>query len=162
MILEVLNQHVNPTLKALLTVGDVCFVRSGMVIASSERMHFKVSSLQLSGLPMYSCYYLEDVESSGNLWLGAGLPGDMIVFDTHIKPIIVRKTAILMIGVDSQNSSKLENELSNAVDEEWLQFVSDVNLAVTTFGASYHIDVEDEYKEHLETARLSLTRAAQT
>jgi uncharacterized protein (TIGR00266 family) len=183
MQVELLNQPGNTAAKITLRPGEICTAESGAMLAMSSNIQitttthkkqsgsfFKAAKRLLSGESLFLNHF-ETRENTGEVWLGTGLAGDMLVTQLDKENLIVQGGSFLASeqGIDIDMGWQGFKSLLSGENIFWLKLSGSGTAVLSSFGAIYPIEVNGDYivdTGHIvafnETLNFSITKAGKS
>jgi uncharacterized protein (TIGR00266 family) len=183
MLVELVNQPGNTAAKIYLRPGESCTAESGAMLAMSSNVQitttthkkqrgsiFKAAKRLLSGESLFLNHF-EVQQDSGEVWLGTGLAGDMLVMPLDNDNLIVQGGSFLACdqGIDIDMSWQGFKSLFSGESIFWLKLKGTGTAVLSSFGAIYPIEVNGDYivdTGHIvafsETLNFSITKAGKS
>ena len=183
MQVELINQPGNTAAKIKLLPGETCTAESDAMLAMSSNIQitttthtkksgslFKAAKRMLSGESLFLNHF-EALQEPGEVWLGTGLSGDMIVMPLDNENLIVQGGSFLACdkGIDVDMGWQGFKSLLSGESIFWLKLKGSGTAVLSSFGAIYPIEVNGEYivdTGHIvafnETLNFSITKAGKS
>jgi uncharacterized protein (TIGR00266 family) len=183
MHVELVNQPGNTAAKILLRPGESCTAESGAMLAMSSNVQitttthkkqrgsiFKAAKRLLGGESLFLNHF-EVQQASGEVWLGTGLAGDMLVMPLDNDNLIVQGGSFLACdqGIDVDLGWQGFKSLLSGENIFWLKLKGTGTAVLSSFGAIYPIEVNGDYivdSGHIvafnETLNFTITKAGKS
>jgi len=183
MRVELVNQPGNTAAKIKLLPGEICTAESGAMLAMSSNMQitttthkkqsgslFKAAKRLLSGESLFLNHF-EVQQDEGEVWLGTGLAGDMLVVPLDNDNLIVQGGSFLACdqGIEIDMGWQGFKSLLSGESVFWLKLKGSGTAVLSSFGAIYPIEVNGDYivdSGHIvafsETLNFSITKAGKS
>ncbi len=180
MDIQLLHQPGNSAARVLLSPGEHLTAESGSMIAMSDSLtlttttHKRDSGSVLAGLKrmlagesLFLNHYAAST-ASGEVFLAATLPGDMLRYDLRAENLIVQSGSFVACESSVNVNFGWQGFKSFFSGESvfWLQISGTGPVILSSFGAIYAIEVEGEYivdTGHIvafqETLNFNITKA---
>lgn len=180
MNIELLSRPGNAAARVVLAPGENLTTESGAMIAMSDTLalttttHKRGSGSIMAGLKrmlagedFFINHYSAD-KVSGEVFLAATLPGDMLRYDLRGENLIVQSGSFVACesSVDVNFGWQGFKSLFSGESVIWLQLSGTGPVIISSFGAIYPIEVDGEYivdTGHIvafqETLNFSITKA---
>ena len=179
MQVTLVSQPGNTAAKVSLRPGEICTAESGAMLAMSSNMqittstHKKQSGSILKAVKRLvggESLFLNHFESSGDtgeVWLGTGLAGDMLVMQLNNDNLIVQGGSFLASdqGIEVDLGWQGFKSLLSGESVFWLKLKGQGTVVLSSFGAIYPIEVDGDYivdSGHIvafsETLNFSITK----
>ncbi len=183
MHVELVNQPGNTAAKILLRPGETCTAESGAMLAMSSNVQItttthkkqagsllKAAKRLLGGESLFLNHFEVD-QQDGEVWLGTGLAGDMLVLQLDNDNLIVQGGSFLACdqGIDVDMGWQGFKSLLSGEHVFWLKLTGAGTAVLSSFGAIYPIHVDGDYivdSGHIvafsETLDFSITKAGKS
>jgi uncharacterized protein (TIGR00266 family) len=183
MDIELMHGPGNTAAKVILQAGETCTAESGAMLAMSGHIDitttthkkksgnaFKAIKRAISGESIFLNHF-EAKQSPGEVWLGAALAGDMMVYELNQESLVVQGGSFLACE-DQVNVDFGWQGFKSLLSGEsifWLHLSGSGKLILNAFGAIYPVEVDGEYivdSGHIvafnETLDFSITKAGKS
>lgn len=180
MQIELLHQPGNSAARFVLAPGEGITAESGSMIAMSDALtltttthkrdsgsFFKAIKRMLAGENFFINHYTA-TQTSGDVFLAATMPGDMLRYDLRGENLIVQSGAFVACesSVDIDLGWQGFKSFFSGESIFWLQLKGTGPVILSSFGAIYPIEVDGEYivdTGHIvafqETLNFNITKA---
>lgn len=158
MKFEVKYKPSNTALCIHFEAGDEITAESGSLIAMTSGLSVETSTHKkgkrgiarallrmLAGESFFLNHYTAKKESE--LWLSSALQGDMITLNLNNQKIIVQSSSFLAAedSVDLKTGWQGFKSILSGESLFWLQLIGSGQIALSSFGAIYEIEIDGEY-----------------
>ena len=183
MHVELVNQPGNTAAKISLRAGEICTAESGAMLAMSGNMQItttthkkqsgsllKAAKRLLSGESLFLNHF-ETSHGDGEVWLGTGLAGDMLVMPLDNDNLIVQGGSFVACdqGIEVDMGWQGFKSFLSGESVFWLRLKGSGTAVLSSFGAIYPIEVNGDYivdSGHIvafsETLTFSITKAGKS
>ena len=183
MHVELVNQPGNTAAKITLRHGEICTAESGAMIAMTGNMQItttthkkqrgsllKAAKRLLGGESLFLNHF-ETSQGDGEVWLGTGLAGDMLVMPLDNDNLIVQGGSFLACdqGIDVDMGWQGFKSFLSGESVFWLKLKGSGTAVLSSFGAIYPIEISGDYiidSGHIvafsETLSFSITKAGKS
>jgi len=183
MEIELIHQPGNTAAKVSLVQGESCTAESGAMIAMSGNMDvtttthkkgkgglLKAFKRMVAGESLFLNHF-EPKSEAGEVWLGANLAGDMMVYELENESLIVQGGSFMACEKDVEIDLGWQGFKSILSGESifWLNLKGNGKILINSFGAIYPVEVDGEYivdSGHIvafnETLDFSITKAGKS
>jgi uncharacterized protein (TIGR00266 family) len=183
MRVELVNQPGNTAAKIHLRSGESCTAESGAMLAMSSNVEItttthkkqsgsllKAAKRLLSGESLFLNHF-EVHNGEGEVWLGTGLAGDMLVMPLDNDNLIVQGGSFLACdqGIEVDMGWQGFKSLFSGESVFWLKLNGTGTAVLSSFGAIYPVEVNGDYivdSGHIvafsETLSFSITKAGKS
>ena len=183
MHVELVCQPGNTAAKVSLRPGEICTAESGAMLAMSANMQittsthkkqsgsiFKAVKRMLAGESLFLNHF-ETQQDDGEVWLGTGLAGDMLVMPLNNDNLIVQSGSFLACdqGIEVDMGWQGFKSLLSGESMFWLKLKGSGTVVLSSFGAIYSIEVNGDTivdTGHIvafsETLQFSITKAGKS
>ncbi len=159
MKVELLHRPGNTAAKVTLNAGESCTTESGAMIAMSGNMNItttthkrgsggllKAAKRLLAGESFFLNHFSPE-QRAGEVWLGSGMSGDMLVRELQAENLIVQSGSFLACseGINVDMGWQGFKSLFSGESMFWLHLNGTGTLVLSSFGAIYPIEVNGEY-----------------
>ncbi|WP_338844631.1 TIGR00266 family protein [Massilia sp. W12] len=159
MKVELFHRPGNTAAKVMLNPGESCTTESGAMIAMSGHMEIsttthkkgsggllKAAKRLLSGESFFLNHFTPQGKP-GEVWLGSGLAGDMLVRELQGENLIVQSGSFLACSENINVDLGWQGFKSLLSGESvfWLHLNGSGTLVLSSFGAIYPVEVNGEY-----------------
>ncbi len=159
MKVELHHRPGNTAAKVTLSAGESCTTESGAMIAMSGNMTInttthkrnsggllKAAKRLIAGESFFLNHFSPEGRA-GEVWLGSGLSGDMLVRELQAENLIVQSGSFLACseGINVDLGWQGFKSLFSGESMFWLHLNGTGTLVLSSFGAIYPIEVNGEY-----------------
>ncbi len=159
MKVELLHRPGNTAAKVTLNAGESCTTESGAMIAMSGNMSItttthkrgsggllKAAKRLLAGESFFLNHFSPE-QRAGEVWLGSGMSGDMLVRELQAENLIVQSGSFLACseGINVDMGWQGFKSLFSGESMFWLHLNGTGTLVLSSFGAIYPVEVNGEY-----------------
>lgn len=183
MHVELVNQPGNTAAKVSLRPGEVCTAESGAMLAMSSNMQITTTTHKKQGGSLLKAAkrliggeslflnHFEPQSTSGEVWLGTDLAGDMLVLPLDNDNLIVQGGSFLACdeGIEVDLGWQGFKSILSGESIFWLKLKGKGTAVLSSFGAIYPIEVDGDYivdTGHIvafsETLQFSITKAGKS
>lgn len=183
MQVTLVSQPGNTAAKVSLRPGEICTAESGAMLAMSSNMQITTSThkkqsgsilkavKRLVGGESLFLNHFEPSGDTGEVWLGTGLAGDMLVMQLNNDNLIVQGGSFLASdqGIEVDLGWQGFKSLLSGESVFWLKLKGQGTVILSSFGAIYPIEVDGDYivdSGHIvafsETLNFSITKAGKS
>lgn len=183
MDIELIHRPGNTAAKVKLAQGEVCTAESGAMIAMSGNMDITTSTHKkqsggllkavkrmVAGESLFLNHF-EPESGAGEVWLGAGLAGDMMTYDLDNESLIVQGGSFMACehGVEIDLGWQGFKSVFSGESVFWVHLTGKGKVLINSFGAIYPVEVDGEHivdTGHIvafnETLDFSITKAGKS
>lgn len=183
MQVELIHRPGNTAAKVTLQSGEACTAESGAMIAMSGDMDItttthkrgsggvlKAIKRKIAGESLFLNHF-HPKGSSGEVWFGTDLAGDMMTLKLDNESLIVQNSSFLACdeAIDIDLGWQGFKSILSGESVFWLNLKGSGDIVVSSFGAIYPIEVDGEYivdTGHIvafnETLDFSITKAGKS
>lgn len=183
MQVVLVNQPGNTAARVTLQPGESCTAESGAMLAMSSNIQItttthkkqkgsllKAAKRLLSGESLFLNHF-ETHDGTGEVWLGTGLAGDMMVMPLDNENMIVQGGSFLACdqGIDVDMGWQGFKSFLSGESVFWLKLSGSGTAVLSSFGSIYPIEINGDYivdSGHIvafsETLDFSITKAGKS